>query len=226
EEKIKVAIHPEYPEQTIAIGSTLTKKGRKELCTLLGQNLDVFAWKPADMTGVPRHAAEHRLNVREGCLPIRQKKRGQAPERNKAIQEEVEKLVDARIMKEVHYHSWLSNQACPQDGYPLLEIDWKVESLCGYPFKCFLDAYKGYHQIKIAKEDEEKKHIYHKSRDILLFKDVIWFKKCQSDLSAFGRQGIPKTDRAQPGGGRSSLQTNEEAHRRTPNANRTGGRNK
>ncbi|GKC06484.1 reverse transcriptase domain-containing protein [Tanacetum coccineum] len=76
EEKIKVAIHPEYPEQTIAIGSTLTEKGRKELCTLLGQNLDVFAWKPADMTGVPRHAAEHRLNVREECLSIRQKKRG------------------------------------------------------------------------------------------------------------------------------------------------------
>ncbi|GKG57094.1 hypothetical protein Tco_0582445, partial [Tanacetum coccineum] len=31
EEKTKVAIHPEYPEQTIAIGSTLTEKGRKEL---------------------------------------------------------------------------------------------------------------------------------------------------------------------------------------------------
>ncbi|GKF84499.1 hypothetical protein Tco_0249397, partial [Tanacetum coccineum] len=74
EEKIRVAIHPEYPEQTIAIWSTLTEKGRKELCTLLGQNLDVFAWKPADMTGVLRHTAEHRLNVREGCSPIRQKK--------------------------------------------------------------------------------------------------------------------------------------------------------
>ncbi|GJS75347.1 reverse transcriptase domain-containing protein [Tanacetum coccineum] len=177
EEKIRVAIHPEYPEQTIAIGSTLTEKGRKELCTLLGQNLDVFAWKPADMTGVPRSIAEHRLNIREGCPPVRQKKRGQAPERNKAIQEEVEKLVDAEIMKEVHYHSWLSNpvmvkkhdgtwrmcvdfkdlnNACPKDCYPLPEIDWKIESLCGYPFKCFLDAYKGYHQIKMAKEDEEK----------------------------------------------------------------------
>ncbi|GJY33238.1 reverse transcriptase domain-containing protein, partial [Tanacetum coccineum] len=177
EEKIKVAIHPEYPEQTIAIGSTLTEKGRKKLCALLRQNLDIFAWKPADMTGVPRHMAEHRLNVREGRPPIRQKKRGQAPERNKAIREEVEKLVDAGIMKEVHYHSWLSNpvmvkkhdgswrmcvdfkdlnKACPQDGYPLPEIDWKVESLCGYPFKCFLDAYKGYHQIKMAEEDEEK----------------------------------------------------------------------
>ncbi|GJV81417.1 reverse transcriptase domain-containing protein [Tanacetum coccineum] len=152
-------------------------KGRKELCSLLKQNLDIFAWKPADMTGVPRSIAEHRLNIREECSPVRQKKRGQAPERNKAIQEEVEKLVDAGIMKEVHYHSWLSNpvmvkkhdgtwrmcvdfkdlnNACPKDCYPLPEIDWKVESLCGYPFKCFLDAYKGYHQIKMAKEDEEK----------------------------------------------------------------------
>ncbi|GKA27800.1 reverse transcriptase domain-containing protein [Tanacetum coccineum] len=177
EEKIKVAIHPEYPEQTIAIGSTLTEKGRKELCALLKQNLDIFAWKTADMTGVPLHMAEHRLKIREECPPARQKKRGQAPERNKAIQEEVEKLVDAGIMKEVHYHSWLYNsvmvkkhdeswrmcvdfkdlnKACPQDSYPLPEIDWKVESLYGYPFKCFLDAYKGYHQIKMAEEDEEK----------------------------------------------------------------------
>ncbi|GKE80167.1 reverse transcriptase domain-containing protein, partial [Tanacetum coccineum] len=48
------------------------------------------------------------------------------------------------------------NKACPKDGYPLLEIYWKVESLCGFPFKCFLDAYKGYHQIQMAEEDEEK----------------------------------------------------------------------
>ncbi|GKD28099.1 hypothetical protein Tco_1234313 [Tanacetum coccineum] len=85
-----VEIHPEYLEQTIAIGSTLTEDGRKELCGLLRRNLDIFAWKPTDMTGVPRHIAEHRLNIREECLPVRQKKRGQAPERNKAIYEEVE----------------------------------------------------------------------------------------------------------------------------------------
>ncbi|GJZ59213.1 reverse transcriptase domain-containing protein [Tanacetum coccineum] len=176
-EKIQVAIHPEYLEQTVVIGSTLTEEGRKELCGLLRRNLDIFAWKLADMTGVPRHIAEYMLNIREGCLPVRQKKRGQAPERNKAIYEEVKKLVDAGIMKEVHYHSWLSNpvmvkkhddgwrmcanfkdlnKACPKDGYPLPEIDWTVESLCGYLFKCFLDAYKGYHEIQMAKEDKEK----------------------------------------------------------------------
>ncbi|GJU88527.1 reverse transcriptase domain-containing protein [Tanacetum coccineum] len=148
EEKIQVAIHLEYPEQTIAIGSTLTEEGRKKLCGLLRQNIDIVAWKPADMTGVLRHIAEHRLNVREGYFPVRQKKRGQAPKRNKAICEEVEKLVNADF-KDL-------NKACTKDGYPLPEIDWKVESLCGYPFKCFLDVYKGYHQIKMAKEDEEK----------------------------------------------------------------------
>ncbi|GJT84528.1 hypothetical protein Tco_1066245 [Tanacetum coccineum] len=144
EEKFQVAIHPEYPEQAIAIGSALTEEGRKELCGLLRRNLDIFAWKPVDMTGVPRHIAAHRLNICEGCLPVRQKKRGLAPERNMAIYEEVEKLVDASIIKEVHYHSWLSNpmmvkkhddsgrmcvdfkdlnKACPKDGYPLPEID-------------------------------------------------------------------------------------------------------
>nr|GEY58952.1 reverse transcriptase domain-containing protein [Tanacetum cinerariifolium] len=80
-------------------------------------------------------------------------------------------------MREVYQHDWLSNlvmvkkydgswqmcvdftdlnRACPQDCYPLPEIDWKVESLCGYPFKCFLDAYKGYHQIQLAEANEEK----------------------------------------------------------------------
>ncbi|GKA35814.1 reverse transcriptase domain-containing protein [Tanacetum coccineum] len=43
EERIKVAIHPEHPKQTIAIGSTLTEEGRKALCDLLRRSLDVFA---------------------------------------------------------------------------------------------------------------------------------------------------------------------------------------
>nr|GEV29769.1 reverse transcriptase domain-containing protein [Tanacetum cinerariifolium] len=109
EERVKVAINPEYSKQAVMIGSTLTEGGRNKLCGLLQCNLDIFAWKPADMIGIPRHIAEHRLNMREGCSPVRQKKRGQAADRNQAIQEEVMKLVEAGIIKEVHYHEWLSN---------------------------------------------------------------------------------------------------------------------
>ncbi|GJR97252.1 reverse transcriptase domain-containing protein [Tanacetum coccineum] len=101
------------------------------------------------MTGVSRSIAEHRLNIREGYSPVRQKKRGQAPERAKAIQAEVQKLIAAGIMREVYYHDWLSNpvmvkkhdgswrmcvdftdlnKACPQDVTPP-KIDWNRVSL-------------------------------------------------------------------------------------------------
>nr|GEX68304.1 reverse transcriptase domain-containing protein [Tanacetum cinerariifolium] len=155
-DNFKVALHSDFPDQEVAIRGTLSDKGRTELCSILKKNLDIFAWQPSDMTRVPQ---------------------GQAHERAKAIQAEVQKLVEAGIMREVYYHDWLSNpvmvkkhdgswrmcvdftdlnKACPQDCYPIPEIDWKVESLCGYPFKCFLDAYKGYHQIQLAELDEEK----------------------------------------------------------------------
>nr|GFC05776.1 reverse transcriptase domain-containing protein [Tanacetum cinerariifolium] len=106
---LTVPLHPNFLDQEVIVGGSLSDKGRTELCALLKRNFDIFAWQPSDMNGVPRSVAEHRLNVRDGYPPIRQKKRGQAPERTKAIQAEVEKLVEARIMKEVYYHDWLSN---------------------------------------------------------------------------------------------------------------------
>ncbi|GJV07223.1 reverse transcriptase domain-containing protein [Tanacetum coccineum] len=102
------------------------------------------------MTGVPRHIAEHQVNVREGCPPVRQKKRGQAADRNQAIQEEVGKLIDAGIMKEVHYHSWMSNLVMVKkhDGSWRMCVDFKdLNKAC---------PKDGYHLIKMAKEDEEK----------------------------------------------------------------------
>ncbi|GJW20302.1 reverse transcriptase domain-containing protein [Tanacetum coccineum] len=108
-QNLKVAIHLNFLDQEVAIRGTLSLAGCTELCTLLKKNLDIFAWQPSYMTGVPRSIAEHRLNIREGYSPVRQKKRGQAPEHGKAIQAEVQKLVAARIMREVYYHDWLSN---------------------------------------------------------------------------------------------------------------------
>ncbi|GKG60138.1 hypothetical protein Tco_0609802, partial [Tanacetum coccineum] len=35
EERIKVTINPEYPEQKVMIGSTLTEEGHNKLCDLL-----------------------------------------------------------------------------------------------------------------------------------------------------------------------------------------------
>ena len=48
------------------------------------------------------------------------------------------------------------NKACPQDPFPLPRIDQIVDSTAECDLLCFLDAFSGYHQIKIAVEDVEK----------------------------------------------------------------------
>nr|GEU94919.1 reverse transcriptase domain-containing protein [Tanacetum cinerariifolium] len=131
-------LRPEIKSQMVPVTTSLTGFSGKTIWPL-GQlrllwNTDSISEKDT-----------RRFGKRKGVRP---------PERAKAIQAEVQKLVEARIMGEVYYHDWLSNPV--MDCYPLPEIDWKVESLCGYPFKCFLDAYKGYHQIQLAEADEEK----------------------------------------------------------------------
>nr|GEX89187.1 hypothetical protein [Tanacetum cinerariifolium] len=124
-------------------GGVIIVKNRKPqqvVCTTLAQlghfHLEAYRYD------------KHRLNMRVGYSSVRQKKRGQAVDRNQSIQEEVGKLMEAGIMKEVHYHDWVSNplmvkkqddswwmcvdfkylnKACLKDGYSLSEIDWKED---------------------------------------------------------------------------------------------------
>ncbi|GJS38333.1 hypothetical protein Tco_0563376 [Tanacetum coccineum] len=107
-EGVRVAIHLEYPKQSVMIGGGLSEEGRRAMHEVLRANLDIFAWKPSDMTGVPRTLAGHKLVVKEGIEPIRQMKRVLSPERNKAINDEVQKLVEVGIMREVMYHIFIN----------------------------------------------------------------------------------------------------------------------
>ncbi|PKA59350.1 RNA-directed DNA polymerase like [Apostasia shenzhenica] len=47
------------------------------------------------------------------------------------------------------------NKACPKDFYPLPKIERLVDSSAGYSVMSFLDAFFGYHQIRMAEEDEK-----------------------------------------------------------------------
>jgi hypothetical protein len=47
------------------------------------------------------------------------------------------------------------NKHCPKDPFPLPRIDKIIDSIAGCARLSFLDAYSGYNQIKLKKEDEE-----------------------------------------------------------------------
>ena len=48
------------------------------------------------------------------------------------------------------------NWACPKDLFPMPKIDQLVDATYGHPRMSFLDAFKGYHQITLVAEDQEK----------------------------------------------------------------------
>nr|GEW87599.1 reverse transcriptase domain-containing protein [Tanacetum cinerariifolium] len=69
-DNFKVALHPDFPDQKVAIGGTLSDKGCTELCSILKKNMNLFAWKPSNMTGVPQGPKTSRGRDHErGLLP-------------------------------------------------------------------------------------------------------------------------------------------------------------
>ena len=48
------------------------------------------------------------------------------------------------------------NKACPKDLFSLPQIDQLVNATVGHPWMSFLDVFRGYHQIPLALDDQEK----------------------------------------------------------------------
>ena len=71
--------------------------------------MELFAWKQEHMGGIDPAVITHRLNVSPSFKPVKQKRRSFAPERQKAINEEVGKLLQENTIREVEYPEWLAN---------------------------------------------------------------------------------------------------------------------
>jgi hypothetical protein len=164
--------------KTTMIGAGLDPKYEDALVSFLQANRDIFAWKPADMPGVPRNLIEHSLNVDPKATPKRQHLRCFTDDRRDVIKKELAKLLAAGFIIEVFHHEWLANPVlvrkknsnewrmcvdytdlnkhCPKDPFGLLRIDQVIDSTVGCDLLCFLDCYSRYHQIAIKEEDLEK----------------------------------------------------------------------
>ena len=61
------------------------------------------------MPGIDSSIIAHRLNVSPSSSPVQQKRRVFTQERDKAVAEEVRKLLEADFIREVYYPDWLAN---------------------------------------------------------------------------------------------------------------------
>ena len=165
------------PEHLAYIGSKLAEDLKDLLTQFLRQNKDAFAWKQADMGGIDPTVITHRLNVSPSFKLIKQKRRSFAPERQRAINKEVGKLLHAGAIRKVKYPEWLANvilvkkangkwrlcidftdinKACPKDSFPLPRIDLIVDATAGHELLSFMDPFSGYNQISMDPNDQEK----------------------------------------------------------------------
>mgnify|MGYP005835007019 CR=1 FL=1 len=117
------------------------------------------------MPGVPRELAEHILNIDPKFKPVKQFLRHFKEEWCMAIGEEVARLLAAGFILEVFHLEWLANsvrmcvdytdlnKACLADPFALPLIDQIIDATASCEHLSFLDAYSGYHQIKMAVKD-------------------------------------------------------------------------
>jgi hypothetical protein len=138
----------------------------------------MFAWCPADMPGILRELAEHELKIFPNAKPIKQTMRRYNPEKSRAMGEEINRLLEAKFIKEIKEATWLSppvmvekkdtkiyrmcidftalNKHCLKDYFPLPRIDQIIDSTAGCEHLLFLNAYSGYNQIRLKVKDEDK----------------------------------------------------------------------
>jgi hypothetical protein len=116
-EKIEIAADGEtkevylddMPNRAVTIGAHLNPEEEKELIQFLNKNKDVFAWSAKDLQGVDRDIIQHALETDERIPPKKQKLRKMSEEKVKAVEAEVQRLQDTKVIREVKYPVWIAN---------------------------------------------------------------------------------------------------------------------
>jgi hypothetical protein len=101
----------------------------------------MYAWCPAYMPGIPRELTEHDLKIFPNAKPLKQSMRRYNPEKARSMGGEINRLLEAKLIREIKEATWLSplvmvekkdtkiyrmcinftalNKHCPKDYFPL-----------------------------------------------------------------------------------------------------------
>ncbi|KAI5344520.1 hypothetical protein L3X38_012397 [Prunus dulcis] len=109
----------------IFVSASLTPQELEEYTLLLQEYQDVFAWSYQDMPGLDPNVAVHKLGIPNEARWVKQAPRRFRPELTIQIEIEIDKLIAAGFIREVHYPTWLSNIV------PVLKKNWGTAYMRG-----------------------------------------------------------------------------------------------
>ncbi|KAL8257461.1 hypothetical protein R6Q59_029502 [Mikania micrantha] len=129
------------------------------------------------MTEIPREIVEHQLRILPHKRPVIQRRRNMKEEEKWMIAKEVRALWASRIVREVRHPTWITNprmvreangswrlgvdykdlsEACLEDNDLPTKRDSKMSTPVDLPLICYLNTYKGCHQIPMAEDDDNR----------------------------------------------------------------------
>jgi hypothetical protein len=91
------------PDRAVTIGAHLSPEEEEKLIQFLNKNKDVFAWSAKDLQGVDKYIIEHTLETDEKIMPKKQILQKMSEEKVNAVEAEVQRLQDAKVIREVKY---------------------------------------------------------------------------------------------------------------------------
>jgi hypothetical protein len=120
---------------------------------------------------------EHKIPLKPGIKPFKQKLRKINPILLPVIEKEVKKLMDAKIIVPLRYSEWVANlvpvrkkngeirfcvdfrnlnRSSLKDNYPLPKMDHVLEKVVRANIMSMIDGFSGYNQIIVHQDDKEK----------------------------------------------------------------------
>jgi hypothetical protein len=159
------------------VNKTLETDLRNEMIGLLKEYSNCFAWNYTEMPGLSREIIQHRLPIKSGFRPFKQKARTFRPDLLPRIKDEIHRPLEAEFIRPCRYAEWVSNivpvenesgklrvcidfhnlnRATPKYEYPMPIADTLINNASGNRIISFLDGNAGYNQIFMAEEDASK----------------------------------------------------------------------
>jgi hypothetical protein len=146
----------------VNLSKYLSTETKNKYTDLLRKYKDVFAWSYEELRTYDTSVIEHKIPLKPGVKPFRQKLRQINPILLPVIEKEVKKLLYSKIIVPLRYSDWVSNlvlarkknreirlcvdfrnlnKSSLKDNYPLPKMDHVLEKVVGANRMSMIDGF-------------------------------------------------------------------------------------